>query len=87
MFRRHKDTCERGAPDDPCTCFNPPPSSAPKEDMYTLDEARKILRREQCLNESGHDLEQTVMSTYATVVDIRIHCRRCRSWFTENRPK
>lgn len=54
--------------------------------MYTLEEARKIVLRELCASERGHDLEQHVASNLAgTTIWVEIRCARCKTIFEEKK--
>lgn len=56
------------------------PYEAPK---YTLDEARKILDRQEC-DDEGHDIDVTVVNYLSgTATAQLINCRRCGARFEE----
>lgn len=53
------------------------------EPRYTLDEARKIIQREEC-DETGHDIvHDRMLYVNGKVARDTIYCTRCNSIFQE----
>lgn len=50
---------------------------------YTLEEARAILKREEC-DEEGHDLETVGLLVYRSATVHKIECRHCGATFRED---
>ena len=56
----------------------------PEEPRYTLEEAARLLARQEC-DEHGHDLDQTLIrDATGTVHAVVVACARCRATFTED---
>ena len=56
------------------------------ERMYTLEEARRIVLYDLCVELGEHDLEQESVRSMKGAITIIVFCTRCGTRFVEETP-